>query len=278
VSWIFSKALLESLPCSQGRVGESSPATFSDGEPFAQLNVMPTPQQFWRNDKTMDVLKRSPFGLTWRALTEDRGEELLTLYREVFPVRTSPAPEKEQASKGREADSGENLPESLARFDRDTSSWRTAQCLLFEDSTECLETLPRWGTTRNGELWERTMPEHLTSETASGSWPTPTSRDHKGPGPNGRWREGKLQLDTLDRAVQRWPTPRTPSKSGGGTGLDGGSGARAMMSEKDRKELTGGTLNPPWVEWLMGWPIGWTDLNALEMDRFQQWQHSHGEY
>ncbi len=30
----------------------------------------------------------------------------------------------------------------------------------------------------------------------------------------------------------------------------------------------GGQLNPPWVEWLMGWPIGWTDLKPLEMDKF----------
>lgn len=21
-------------------------------------------------------------------------------------------------------------------------------------------------------------------------------------------------------------------------------------------------MNPDWVEWLMGWPVGWTDLNA----------------
>jgi hypothetical protein len=25
----------------------------------------------------------------------------------------------------------------------------------------------------------------------------------------------------------------------------------------------GGSLNPTWVEWLMGFPIGWTDLALL---------------
>ena len=25
-----------------------------------------------------------------------------------------------------------------------------------------------------------------------------------------------------------------------------------------------GALNPTWVEWLMGFPLGWTDLNASE--------------
>ena len=39
-----------------------------------------------------------------------------------------------------------------------------------------------------------------------------------------------------------------------------------------------GQLNPDWVEWLMGWPIGWTDLKPLETDRFQQWQQQHSGF
>ncbi len=42
-------------------------------------------------------------------------------------------------------------------------------------------------------------------------------------------------------------------------------------------EATGGHLNPTWVEWLMGWPVGWTDLKPLETDKFPQWRHSHGK-
>ena len=41
--------------------------------------------------------------------------------------------------------------------------------------------------------------------------------------------------------------------------------------------LTGGSLNPMWVEWLMGWPIEWTDCAPLEMGKFRQWQRSHSE-
>jgi hypothetical protein len=26
-----------------------------------------------------------------------------------------------------------------------------------------------------------------------------------------------------------------------------------------------GPMNPEWVEWLMGFPTGWTELNVLEM-------------
>jgi hypothetical protein len=45
----------------------------------------------------------------------------------------------------------------------------------------------------------------------------------------------------------------------------------------DKNEAIGGTLNPTWVEWLIGWPLGWTDLKPLEMDRFLQWQQQHGD-
>jgi len=40
----------------------------------------------------------------------------------------------------------------------------------------------------------------------------------------------------------------------------------------------GGQLNPNWVEWLMGWPIGWTDCDVLETDKFQQWLRLHGKF
>jgi hypothetical protein len=38
----------------------------------------------------------------------------------------------------------------------------------------------------------------------------------------------------------------------------------------------GGTLNPEWCEWYMGWPIGWTGLGPLEMDGYRRWLLSHG--
>jgi hypothetical protein len=61
-----------------------------------------------------------------------------------------------------------------------------------------------------------------------------------------------------------WPTPaardwHTPLPN-----------AVAMTGE------TGGQLNPTWVEWLMGWPLGWTDLKRLETDKYRQWLQLHG--
>lgn len=37
-----------------------------------------------------------------------------------------------------------------------------------------------------------------------------------------------------------------------------------------------GKATPTNQEWLMGWPIGWSDLAPLEMDKFQSWLQQHG--
>jgi hypothetical protein len=37
-----------------------------------------------------------------------------------------------------------------------------------------------------------------------------------------------------------------------------------------------GRLNPEWIEWLMGWPTGWTASAALAMDKYHEWQQQHG--
>ncbi len=39
-----------------------------------------------------------------------------------------------------------------------------------------------------------------------------------------------------------------------------------------------GSLNPDWTEWLMGYPIGWTDLKELAAGKFQRWLGQHGNF
>ena len=73
----------------------------------------------------------------------------------------------------------------------------------------------------------------------------------------------------LEEAVALWPTPRAGSMYGGS-----GSGqiieerySEGTISEEERRSMrsgNGGKLNPTWVEWLMGFPTGWTDLRDSE--------------
>jgi hypothetical protein len=67
-------------------------------------------------------------------------------------------------------------------------------------------------------------------------------------------------------AVKTWPTPRASEYKGVGP-LN--SKSHQHMLEKrylcavvQDKEQKTGKLNPQWVEWLMGFPVGHTDLNV----------------
>ena len=45
-------------------------------------------------------------------------------------------------------------------------------------------------------------------------------------------------------------------------------GSEPLITQVAQAEgATDGALNPPWVEWLMGWPLGWTDLKPSETDK-----------
>lgn len=168
-------------------------------------------------------------------------------------------------------------------------------------SVEFLETWPKSGMIVNGILSGRKTVVQGTRGIDCGYWPTPdacaTERFNQSPSPGGKKRP------TLALAVKMWATPRandaqkrgqvssdprnglpgqvlafpTPRSSDcNGTGI---VGSKSHTHDKKRLKLTGAVeptkkgdqLNPDWTEWLMGWPIGWTDLRPLETDGMEAW-------
>ena len=117
-------------------------------------NTTPTPDQYYWPDKPTEHSRLSRFGTTCVPFEGSRGAELLTWYLAGFPAKTSALPEPEPESTEREADSGARWPGSLAKYDRDTCSWKTAQLSLLGDSEECSVTWPRSGMTAGGQCWE----------------------------------------------------------------------------------------------------------------------------
>ena len=79
MSWLFSRVLVEEY------LGENS----LDGEPSVLSSGNPIPQAYCAPDKMTGFSRLSRFGMTFKPLTEDRGQELLTLYLAGFPARTS---------------------------------------------------------------------------------------------------------------------------------------------------------------------------------------------
>ncbi len=66
-----------------------------------------------------------------------------------------------------------------------------------------------------------------------------------------------------------WPTPTTRDYKDSGKAVinshrDSILPVRVAKKDKEQWIKGGGSLNPTWVEWLMGYPSGWTDLNHLE--------------
>jgi hypothetical protein len=126
----------------------------------------------------------------------------------------------------------------------------------------------------HGECWEQQTLEQTIRGTESGLSPNGVDSFHT---PNTSGLDGwSNSRKALKKRMETWPTPRTK-------GMCGGSGSWAQLKANTTIEEAramgagnGGKLNPTWVEWLMGWPIEWTGLKRLEMDKFHcvQQQHS----
>ena len=191
-----------------------------------------------------------------------------------FPCQDISAAGGGLASKDRAAECGNTWPGLSARFDPATYSWKTAHCLWEEGLQWSSVTLPRWGMTRSGFVYLHPTVERPISETESGLWPTPTvfgNYNRKG--------VSKNSGDGLATAVRQWPTPvATMSKGSSPASLTRKSGKDRSNDRLDHAvmALDGGQLNPTWVEWLMGWPLGWTDCAASATAKFRQWLNSHG--
>ncbi len=155
---------------------------------------------------------------------------------EVSHAKTSALQEPVPAWTATAPDYGLNMRESFAIFIPATSLWRTSQRFLLGGWVEWSETWPRAGMTVSGTAYPLRPSAHLTGETAFSSsggetWPTPTARDYK---------------DGSANACKNVPA----------NGLLG----REVHARENYQ--TTGALNPTWVEWLQGFPLGWTDLDV----------------
>ena len=265
MSWLFSQALVEEY------LGD----TCLDGEQSAPLSGNNTQQAYCAPDKMTKFSRLSRFGMTYKPLTESRGEELLTLYLAGFHAKTFQLQEKEMDLMGNDPQCGNTWQGSLARLDPSTSLWRTAQCSLLEDLELSLQTFPRWGSMQNGVLYLLPILVQTIKEKEFGFVPTPTvcgNYNKKG--------LSKTSGDGLATWVKKWPTPKSQ---------DSRHALNRHNNPKDNHwkdnlgkvvsaQVNGGYLNPTWVEWLMGFPLGWTDLKPLETRKSLCAPQRHGSY
>lgn len=180
------------------------------------------------------------------------------------------------------------------------SAQPTLEPLISESASGSLLPTPtaqQYGTRNNGH-----RPDGSTYKTAGspslatmarrGEWPmipTPTAMDHRDMSVEAvdyaRTNSQQVRLAGFVRTMI--PTPTVGDSRSSGSRNAPGSKAHAGVSLTDfvrddggkgrpTSPHTGGSLNPTWVEWLMGWPLGWTDLRPLETGKFLSWQQKHG--
>ncbi len=130
------------------------------------------------------------------------------------------------------------------------------------------------------------------------NWPTVTVQDYKRRGPNS-------SQQGLHEESQKWPTPR--AQEPGSTSANYGKGLKntaenwatptardwkdnanadvptnSLLGRQAPRTMKAGTesqmtLNPRFTEWLMGWPIGWTEFELAETEWFHWLQLMRGE-
>jgi hypothetical protein len=208
-------------------------------------------------------------------------------------ARTFPLPERAEDSKGSDPLFGGKCFDSFAKLSPD-GSWLkmyqgSSQAIMGGSWEEFLETWPANFLMRGRECYQRPEWEPRTLDDEYSFWRTPSASEADHGGPNARDSKGGLHLSAQ---VAMFPTPRAqsargsgPSRTGHRTDLQTAARAWSPPCARDGQERgpcdpekrieqghsvslhdqIGGQLNPTWVEWLMGFPLGWTALDASEM-------------
>ena len=140
-------------------------------------------------------------------------------------------------------DFGHTWPGSSEKSNPDTPSSKTHQCSLLEDSQPSSLTLTRWGSMRSGVVSERVpLVRHTNAKGSGSSLPTPSG-----------CRSGK---NHVAGRLDEWGGSSNPWR---GTDI-------------------GKTHTPAFEEWVMGWPVQWTELTQSATGKFQRWLLRHGVY
>ena len=219
-------------------------------------------------------------------------------------VRTSPMRENRLVLKAHALVFGENTHDLLAKLDPSTQSWRTCQRSFLEIEGNGLErfseTWPESGTMQDGVAYRQPTVVRSISATGSGYWPTPTRhiaqenaypadlrRHSPGLGTEVHTREANNMRPTptangnhnrkgasatsgdgLATAVKMWPTPASSDNRDRGN-----LSTPAVKRRRQKGKQLGlsmvvseksGALNPTWVEALMGYPHGWTEVGSKD--------------
>jgi hypothetical protein len=287
---------------SQGPAEDSSPLNTSlDGTPSVMSSGTGTQSKSLRPGSGTATSTMPPSGTTPLLSTEDHGADLWILSLQDFRVNRSQQPGKDLPSTTL-AMAGLPPSESFAKYDPESHGWKTFQVSLLSLTLEPYSgSWPKRGIAFDGIAYRLRKLARRIFAKDFGLLPTPTAQQggyQRSPGSSniryslvGMARRGLWPTPTAGDSKDRTTSQKSRAAKSGPTLLEkvrmfGTPGTRGIDGSKHQREAArkrgtfvthnGGKLNPMWVEWLMGWPLGWTDLKPLETARFQEWLEKHG--
>jgi len=215
------------------------PMCYSDINQSAPSKSIHIASKSWQHGRRTGFFPSFPSLAMYQNSMATPGEELRTSYAEDFPVLISQSPGGGLGSKERIAGFGPSKTASLAKYSQSARIWKTAQLSLLGDSEEFSETWPREGSIVDGEFFQAKPLAPIMSVKEFGFLlPTPTAHNAK---------EGAYPSEY----ARNTPTLATH---------------------------VGGKIHPNFTEWMMGWPLDWTDLKPLGTDKFHAWLQQHGRF
>ena len=211
---------------------ESSAVCYSDTPQFAQWKLIPTANKSCCKDSATESCRDSQSGMMSQLSMGSRGADTSMQSAGDSLAKTSAQPTQTQLEfLALVAAFGSSTLESLEKSNQAECSRRTLHFSRPGAWASSFKTWPKSGTLLNGVCFLPTKKERSTSGREYSFLPTPTAHNAKEGAYPAEWTRNTRTLATY----------------------------------------AGGKINPEWTEWLMGWPIGRTDLRPLEMDKFQSW-------
>jgi len=214
--WLIPSAIYRSVQESGCwiKVSElaANPTLASGSKLHCTVSGRATPRPFsWRGWKARPWSQHLFGAATLKNSTDARGVESLTQFARGFLVSHSLKPESEKEPTTSDG-SGQTLLESLAKWDRASSSWRTCQvCLFTAELSTFSERWPNWISVRNAECFQQKPWEPRISGKEFSSWLTPHGFQGNN-GPDG---------NEFSTSVRAWQTPAVDSfRSRGGDRVD----------------------------------------------------------
>ena len=169
---------------------------------------------------------------------------------EVFLARISARAARVAESPDENLGSGSRWRALSAKYDRRRCSWKIAQCSPLVDSKRCSRRWPRWGMMQNGVCWALDTSDTPLSETGYGYW------------------------GSISRTMAGWMTPGSSRRSLKRATF--GAQKQSLVCQMLIRLDLWPTVSL--VERLMGWPMQWSALEPLAMDKYLQWLHSPGGF